>query len=116
MGVDTIDVVNLNDYDKLVFQRFELGMALEENLERLLREIKNYKVAQSDVRKRNKIKNWIKKILVEGTPQKQYSATISTILLNEDIYSEIKSNLTELNFWDEELRELESSCRSVLLE
>lgn len=116
LGNSTVDVLDLNDRDRLVKARFDLGQTLQESLMRLYEYALDYEKVHPNTRKKNRLLGWIKGILQEGTPEEEYSAIISTILFHDELYEPIKAVLERLDLWDEELETLEEQCKVTKLD
>jgi hypothetical protein len=117
IGNNTIDILYLNEMDRLVLPRFLIGNQVQESLEDILNKIKMYQQGVLlGTRNRNIIVNGFKNLLRQGLPEKEYSATVSTVLLNDQKYSEGKDILVQLGFWDDELNSLEISLVSINLD
>lgn len=109
IGRKTIEVIFLNDSDQLVKPRFDVGNKAKESLELLLDKAIEYKNGISTSTKRkNIVVNGIKSLLREALPESEYSAVVATVVLKDSNYMELKNILVSLNFWDEEIREIET--------
>lgn len=109
VGQSTIDVLYLNETDRVVQPRFLIGNEAQESIEKITDKLKDYhQGVNTTTRRKNMIVNGLKSLLRQGLPQKDYAATVATIILNDENYSYCKDILIELNFWDAELNDLES--------
>jgi hypothetical protein len=113
-GRKTIDVVNLNHYERAVQKRFEVGEALEKLID-IARERLELYVANNIIQRRNKLLNIVEDILKECQPNTIYSATCATVLHTNDTYGEIKKRLKELDLWNDEFEHLDSISNAVIL-
>lgn len=112
LGKLTISVLNLNDQDRLVKKRFEIGNAIQEKLEDLNDLLDEYiSGVQNSTRRKNRVINGTKALLREGLPTAIYSATSAAIILTDTEFSELKNKLNDLGFWDKELSDLENELR-----
>ncbi|NUO02993.1 MAG: HNH endonuclease [Saprospiraceae bacterium] len=117
LGKRTIDVVDLNDLERLVKKRFEIGGEIYRQLDLLEDIVIDFqKGANTSIQRKNKIINWIKTILKEAQPQKEYAATAATVLLNEPLYQNVKSILQACQIWGTEMDDLEISARAIALD
>lgn len=108
LGKLTVSVLKLNDQDRLVKKRFEIGNAIQEKLEQLNELTDDYiHGVQTSTRRKNRIVNGTKDLMKEGLPTSIYSATSAAVIITDTEYSQLKSKLTGLGFWDRELIELE---------
>jgi hypothetical protein len=116
LGRMTISVLNLNDQDRLVTKRFEIGNAIHDRLEHLNDLMDDYiSGIQSNTLRRNRIISGLKKLLKEGLPNVIYAATSSTIIINDIEYSNLKRKLNDSGLWDSELSEIENKLSTVSL-
>lgn len=117
IGKNTIDILYLNEMERLVLPRFLIGNQTQDSLDDILNKITMYQQGVTNgTRNRNIIVNGFKNLLKQGMPDKEYAATVSTVLLNDRKYSECKDLLIQLNLWDDELIELEITLSNVKLE
>jgi len=89
LGKLTIEVVDLNDRQRLTDIRYKLGTAINETLSDLVQLTHDYVNAPS-TRRKNKIIGTLKNIMLEGTREFEFSATAATVLLTNPDYLEIK--------------------------
>lgn len=109
VGRNTIDILCLNETDRLVLPRFQIGNAVENSLETILDRIKDYATMEIKTsRSRSKIVSSVKSLLKQGHPHRDYAATVATTLLNDENFYECKRILLEIDLWDEELEEIEN--------
>src|SRR5690606_41869938 len=103
-GKLTVSVLKINDQDRLVKKRFEIGNAIQEKLEQLNELTDDYlSGAQTSTRRKNRVVNGTKDLMREGLPTAIYSATSAAIILTDTEFEALKSKLTSLGFWDAEL-------------
>ncbi|MGE8554787.1 MAG: HNH endonuclease [Chryseobacterium jejuense] len=108
IGKLTVSVLNLNEQDRLVKKRFEIGNAIQEKLEQLNELTDDYiNGIQKNTRRKNRIVNGTKGLMKEGLPSAIYSATSATVILTDLEYDKLKNKLISLNLWDMELIQLE---------
>lgn len=116
-GRNTIDVLYLNDTERLVHPRFMIGNNVHETLEKIADNLNEYHEGIStSTRRKNIVINGLKSLLKQGLPQKDYAATVATVIINDDTFDWCKSVLIELDFWDDELSSLENSLKVNCLE
>ena len=108
IGENTIDVIGLNDIERVMIPR----MKEWESLEDLLIEIEN-DLEEDGFKK--EYKNRLRKIMEDCLPDMSYSATKATNLLNDDTYSGIKNILIESDQWTDDLKELEKDIEHIAL-
>jgi uncharacterized protein (TIGR02646 family) len=117
LGKLTVSVLNLNDQDRLVTKRFEIGNAIQEKLEELNELTDDFiNGVQTSTRRKNRIINGIKALMKEGLPNSIYSATSAAIILTDTEFETLKIKLESLSFWDAELNQLELDLKAIALE
>ncbi len=116
LGKLTVSVLNLNDQDRLVKKRFEIGNAIQDKLEQLNELTDDYiSGTQTSTRRKNRIINGTKDLMNEGLPNSIYSATSATVILTDTEFESLKSKLDLLGFWDAELSQLEIELKTTAL-
>lgn len=116
IGKLTVSVLKLNDQDRLVKKRFEIGNAIQDKLEQLNELIDDYiSGIQTSTRRKNRIVNGAKDLMKEGLPTAIYSATSATVILTDTEFESLKSKLISLGFWDAELVQLEIDLNKIAL-
>jgi hypothetical protein len=117
LGKITVSVLNLNDPDRLVTKRYEIGNAIQVKLEELNDLVDDYiSGVQTKTIRKNRIINGIKDLMREGLPPAIYSATSATVILTDTEFDCLKSKLSSIGFWDSELSELEVHLLNIALE
>lgn len=113
-GRTTIDVVDLNNTERAVKKRFEVGEQLEKTIEKALERLELFE-ANSIVQRRNKLINIIEDTLLECQKNSIYSATCSTILHSSDIYLEIRQRMLKHGLWNNYLDELHNNSSLLVI-
>lgn len=113
-GKTTIDVVDLNNTERAVKKRFEVGEELEKAIEKANERLELFE-ANSMVQRRNKLRNIVEDILLECQPKSIYSATCSTILHSNDTYSQIRDKMKKYGIWDSYFDELDIQSSKLIL-
>ncbi|XDD44696.1 HNH endonuclease (plasmid) [Leptospira sp. WS60.C2] len=116
-GKLTISVLDLNNSERLVKKRFEIGNAIQQKLEEL-NELTSEFISglQANTRRRNRILNGLKDLMKEGLPNSIYSATTAAIILTDKEFIDLKENLKMLSLWDGELNQLEIDISNIAFE
>lgn len=114
IGKSTIDVVDLNNTERAVKKRFEVGEQLEKTIEKAQERLELFESNQI-IQRRNKLKNTVEDILNECQKNSIYSATCSTILHSSDTYLEIKDKMITYGIWDNYLEELHNNSRELII-
>lgn len=117
IGKLTVSVLNLNDQDRLVKKRFEIGNAIQVKLEQLNELIDDYiNGVQTSTRRKNRIVNGTKDLMKEGLPNSIYSATTATVIVTDTEYDFLKEKMNIIGLWDDELNQLEAELIKTALE
>ena len=109
IGSNTIDVLDLNNIKRVMTARFTIGEGVIERLNNLKNEIETCKITKRQIQK-------LRGILQEGQEDMPYSAVISTLILNQKSYQEIKNVLLSEAKWTDELYDLEKDLLNLALE
>lgn len=116
LGKLTVSVLKLNDQDRLVKKRFEIGNAIQDKLEQLNELLDDYiNGIQTSTRRKNRIVNGIKDLMKEGLPSSIYSGTSATIILTDTEFETLKAKLTSSGLWGAELNQLEIDLKKNAL-
>ena len=103
-GKNSIIVNNLNDHERMVQVRFDIGEKIQELLSVAEDQFEQYKSKRTTIWQ-NKLINTMKGLLNECLPQAQYSAISSTVTLSDDIFKNIKQGMEDEGLWNEELEQ-----------
>lgn len=112
LGEVTIDVLDLNNTERLCKKRFDIGNGALFLLDEIYTLAKSLDPS-STTRTKNSIVRQLKTLLNEGQITKEYCSTIATIILNSDEYQKTKSILQALTLWDREFTDLEQGLQMV---
>lgn len=115
LGKDTVDILDLNNTERLVKLRFKIGEGIKNQLELCIESLISYR-SNATTQRKNKIIRTISNLLFEACPNSEYSATAATILLNESDYYTIKEELMTLALWDQSIQNLENQARAISLD
>lgn len=113
-GKNSIEVLDLNNYERLILPRFEIGNKLQETILLAKEKLNNY-LSEQSVKNKNKIVSVIEEILKECQCNSIYSATTSTILLNDENFNEIMLKMKEESIWDSDIEELYIKAKNLIL-
>lgn len=119
LGKNTISVLNLNDTEKRVLARFQIGEAIQDRLEDIKSLVNDYvSNVNTTVRRKNLILKRLKSLLRKGIKTAPYSAITATVILNETDFKVIKNQLQNSipKLWDTELNGLEKQLQIVALQ
>ena len=115
IGYRTIERLDLNNRKRLVNPRIELVDAMVDKLANTYDNMQTYLV-NPDTRLCNRIINTIKSILLFAQPESEFSAFMSTVLLETDDYKAIKEELCNLYLWNDELESLHNKASEIALD
>ncbi len=112
-----LENIDLNNKQRLVDKRFEIGEAIEEELIKLLALTIDYENGKSKhTRRKNIIYNSLINLLQEGQATSDYSALAATVILQNPDYQEIKQLFIDTELWNEEFNNLEKQLvKSALM-
>ncbi len=116
IGKNTVEVLDLNNMEKLIRVRLDIGNKLLEGLKKLNDDADDYFQREPlTTRHRNRLYRTLKKLMECCLPSSQYSAVTATVLLNEGCYWELKQKFKDNKLWDNDLEELERRVRECAL-
>jgi 5-methylcytosine-specific restriction endonuclease McrA len=102
-GKSTIDVISLNDTDKLVMPRFKIGNKALESLESLTDDIRSFTPNPQNVRARNKLVNRMTALMNQGIKTEEFCSTVATVLVLDNGLSTMRTAASDKSIWDDEL-------------
>ncbi|MBU3097095.1 MULTISPECIES: hypothetical protein [Acinetobacter calcoaceticus/baumannii complex] len=102
-GKTSIIVNNLNDHERMVQVRFDIGEKIQELLCIAEDQFEQYKLKRTTVW-RNKLLTTINGLLNECLPQAQYSAISATVTLTDDLFKIVKKGMEDEGLWNQELQ------------
>jgi hypothetical protein len=102
IGHRTIDVLGLNDHNHFVSPRFKIGNEIIERLQDFKEIIQNLE----DARKRIRFISRLKNLLELGNRKEEYAALVSTTILLDENFNDIKEILKLKGIWDDEFESL----------
>jgi len=111
-GKMLIEVVKLNERQRLQLKRFKIGSKTKEELDELEERVRDFLADQTSRKRRNVISK-LRGIMEQGQPNQEYSATIATEILREDSYHFAKEELGKLGLWDAEFQHLEDELVKI---
>lgn len=118
LGVFTIERLELDTDERLAVDRYRLALAITNQLKKLFNgfvEALNTKPILTNSKK-EKFQRELRGIMQYGTSDKKYSAVISSVILTDDNYQEIKRLFeTHDDLWNDEFIELEEQVNYCAL-
>lgn len=112
IGTLTIETINLNELERAVKKRFEVSNQIDNAVEDLMLKVEKYKEEKS-ARRRNRLTNAVKGILIECGPIAPYAGTVSTALLRNPDFPPVIQFLKEEGLWTIEIESDYQSCLSI---
>ncbi|WP_095191942.1 HNH endonuclease [Pseudomonas sp. Irchel 3E19] len=104
IGISTVDALDLNNSDRLVLRRFEVGEQVFRSVRVAADRLESYKNSTTAIRK-NKLLNIVETILDECQPRAAYAATTATVALSDEEFLEVITQLRALDLWKDYLEE-----------
>lgn len=112
IGNTTVEALDLNNSDRLVFRRFEVGEQVFSSVRIAAERLEAYKESSTGIRK-NKLLNIVETILNECQPEAIYAATTATVALNDEEFLYIIDQLQKLNLWEDYLETKLHAAKAV---
>lgn len=112
IGVNTKDILGLNDKRHFVLKRCSVACEIIETLEYIFENINLF--ISTPIKKRNHIRR-LKNLMQKGDRHEEYSALVSTTILENNEYKALEEYLTNNNLWDDEFRDLKSELEYCAL-
>lgn len=108
LGKMSISILNLNDQDKLILKRFQIGNTIIDKLDDFIDKVNDVlaDVNALTIRK-SRIKNDVERLLNLGLKDKEYSGTYSTLLIRAGEFKELKEKMIRAELWEDRHSELE---------
>lgn len=114
LGKSTIDTLNLNNYDRVVRARFEIGSAVHQAVEDALEALDRYRESETTLR-RNRLTTRTSNLLSECCPSADYAATASTVLHGDPEYAALQTALVDEGLWTDEMEKLHRLSLAIVL-
>lgn len=117
LGAETIETLDLNNQVKHTTPRHKVVQKIENKVEELLDKTQDYIDSHDKtIRKQNKLLKSVRELLQICQPSEPYSAFMSTALLTNDCYVDMKNALAGEGLWTQEFSDLESKLLSIMYE
>lgn len=114
LGESTLEVLNLNDPDRLVRVRFDVGEWMLSAISDAMEKLEAF-TAKPDTAKKNRLLRHLRSILKECQPAAAYAATSATVLHSDARYGRMRTDLQTRGFWDDELEEMHVQSSALVL-
>ena len=115
VGKTTIEVLDLNDFARMVRPRFAITEQIEKNLEAIEDALNAY-TADPSVRRRNALVRKLTDTLSECQPNSEFAATAATFLHVNPRYGPLCAAIKAENLWDDDLEQLHQSSEAIRLD
>ena len=114
----TVDVLHLNQLDRLVYPRMLIGTKTIETVEKLLEMAENFNLnINATGRIKSRIIHGTTQLLIEAQPHSEYSATVASVLFNNEDFVKLKEIMIKCTIWNTEHQKLLSNAeRNILVE
>ncbi len=113
-GENIIDVVGLNNSERLVLKRFEIGNKISECVEECWIRYDKFN-KKPNTRSRNRLIFLVEGLFNECQPKSIYAATSATVALTDDKFTELISTMKNNELWPEYLEKLLVKTKSLVL-
>lgn len=114
LGRRTIETLYLNDSDRMVSVRFNIGETVATALENIRYRLEDYLESNASSRKRKQILRGLESLMDECQTSKEYSAVAASALLADPNFVWIKATLMGLDLW-EDFDQSEQDARRIAL-
>lgn len=109
IGKSTIDVLDLNNSDRLVLKRFQIGEQIHKCIESAMERYESY-LDNPTTKRRNKLVSLVEVLLLECQSSSIYSATASTILFGDANFVRLVSDMKSNGLWVDHIDDL--ACKA----
>lgn len=117
LGEFTIDRLELNDDERLSVDRYRLAFSVNKSLDKLLKDINEILSNKTYLteNKKTRFSRELRTIMELGTAERKYSAVISSVILINTHYQEIKQLFITQQLWNDDFIELEQQVNDCAL-
>lgn len=114
-GRNTIEVVDLNNSERSVLPRFQIGEKIHELVYTAKERFFLY-IEDKNTKNRNRLEGIIEQLLIEAQPQALYSATAATVLLNNNDFKDLVELMKKENIWSDSLESMYKCSEAINLD
>lgn len=111
-GKSTIETLTLNDQDRRVKPRFEVGEGVCDAIEKLEDRLESYK-ENKIVRRKNKLQSSMRALLSEAVPSSQYSAIAATVVVQHPSFWTVRGEMEELDLWEQDMESALDEVKAI---
>jgi len=115
IGRESIEVVGLNNQERLVLKRFEIGSQTANSIEMAWERHSTYK-NNGRTQSKNRLISLVEGILLECQPKAIYAATTATVALTDTSFCELLGVMKSDDIWSEYLEELRTAAQELVLQ
>lgn len=116
LGTETVDALHLNDPDRLVLKRYQIGSAIHTALDGILVDVKAFNSDdQTRSGPRNKLVARFETLISECVDTSPYSASSASALVADPIYADVIDLFRQKGLWTADLKELANMAGSIAL-
>jgi uncharacterized protein (TIGR02646 family) len=114
-GKRAIEAIYLNDTNRVVRARFDVGSSVSEAIEKLVELAEECISNPGQARKVTQLERGVFALLEETRPSSEYSATAATIVASHPDYIGLRQALLELGRWTQDFESLELQMQTSAL-
>ncbi|RAS52296.1 uncharacterized protein (TIGR02646 family) [Vibrio diazotrophicus] len=115
IGKNSIDVIGLNNQERLVLKRFEIGSQVADSIEVAWERYHTFK-SNERTQSKNRLISLIEGILLECQPKAIYAATTATVVLTDSSFLALIATMKIDGLWSEDLENLHITAQSLTLQ
>ena len=115
IGKDSIDVVGLNNQERLVLKRFEIGSQAADSIELSWERYNTFK-SNGRTQSKNRLISLVEGILLECQPEAIYAATTATVVLTDSSFRELVETMKIEELWNVDLEVLHTIAQTLVLQ
>jgi len=115
IGRESIEVVGLNNQERLVLKRFEIGSQTANSIEMAWERHSTYK-NNGRTQSKNRLISLVEGILLECQPKAIYAATTATVALTDTSFCELLGVMKSDDIWSEYLEALRTAAQELVLQ
>lgn len=114
-GEESLGVLDLNNSDRAVLVRFDIGESVHKSLERAFEILVAYQT-NGATRTKNRLLGTVRELLLECQPSSEYAATAASVVHSDRTYLKLTDEMHRLGLWNSELVDLHERSKGVALD
>ncbi|MGA3601196.1 HNH endonuclease [Lysinibacillus agricola] len=116
-GENTVDVLLLNDIEKLMTPRYDIFKTVISRLDDIFRDTSSYiRNKEKKIKDMNRIISGLSNLMSEGTAKSEYAAFVATVLCDSHEFQLICEKLKAEGLWDQELQHKLNEINCICLD